>query len=96
MDLTHITGNMTIGRDVFISVLVGTTNDNALGSRGYQNERIVGPTIGDGAMIGSGAHLLPGVVIGAGAVVGSGSVVTKNVDAHKVVMGVPARVVRDA
>jgi len=94
MDLTHITGNAVVGNDVFISVLVGTTNDNALGPHAYSEEKIVGPTIRDGAMIGVGVSMLPGVVIGERAVVGAGSVVTKDVPANTLVMGVPARAIK--
>lgn len=43
------------------------------------------------ASIGSGAVILPGVRIGEGAVVGAGAVVTRDVEAGKTVMGVPAR-----
>jgi UDP-3-O-[3-hydroxymyristoyl] glucosamine N-acyltransferase len=96
MDLTHITGRAQIGDDVFISVLVATTNDNAIGAHGYREVEIKGPRIGDGAMIGCGAKLLPGVEIGRGAVIGAGTVVTSNVPDKKVVMGVPGRIVRDA
>jgi acetyltransferase-like isoleucine patch superfamily enzyme len=94
MDLTHITGNCHIGKDVFCSVLVSTTNDNAIGANGYSEESIVGPIIQNGAMIGANANLLPGVVIGEGAIVAAGSVATKNVEARTLVAGVPARLVR--
>ncbi len=91
MDLTHVTGNCTIGNDVFISVTVGMVNDNAIGRIDYDDSRIVGPTIEDGAAVGAGATLLPGITIGRGSIVGAGSVVTKNVEAHTLAVGVPAR-----
>lgn len=48
----------------------------------------------DDVWIGAGAVILPGVTVGEGAIVGAGSVVTKNVEAHSVVAGNPARVIR--
>lgn len=94
MDLTHITGNTIIEDDVFISTMVGMTNDNALGASGYDEEKIVGPKIKSKAMIGVGASLLPNTEIGEGSIVGAGAVVTKNVEPHQVVMGIPARLVK--
>ena len=52
--------------------------------------------IGDEVWIGARAIVLKGVRIGAGAVVAAGSVVTRDVAAHSVVAGVPARQVRPA
>lgn len=95
MDNTHITGNMSIGDDVFISVLVATTNDNNIGTKGYDEEKIKGPTILNNVLIGAGANLLPGIVIGEHSIVGAGSVVTKSVPEYKVVMGIPAKIVKD-
>ncbi|MBK7582366.1 MAG: hypothetical protein IPI67_19440 [Myxococcales bacterium] len=91
MDLTHITGDTQIGDDVFISVLVATTNENALGARGPTGSQSIGPKIGDGALIAAGANVLPGRAIGKGAVVAAGAVVTRDVAANEVVAGVPAR-----
>ena len=47
-----------------------------------------------GASIGSGSTILANVTIGEQAIVGAGSVVTKNVPAHTIVAGNPARVLR--
>lgn len=95
MDNTHITGNMKIGSHVFVSVLVATTNDNTMGRREYDEEHVRGPVIGDYATIGASANILPGICIGRNAIVGAGALVTKDVPENKVVMGVPAKVVRD-
>jgi N-acetylglucosamine-1-phosphate uridyltransferase (contains nucleotidyltransferase and I-patch acetyltransferase domains) len=92
MDTSHITGNCTIGDNVFISVLVSSTNDNAIGKLGYEEGRIIGPTIEDGAAVGAGAMLLPATTVCRNAVVGAGAVVTKDVPEDAVVMGSPARV----
>ena len=45
--------------------------------------------------VGGGAVLCPGVEIGEEAFVASGAVVTRDVPSRAVVMGVPARVVRE-
>lgn len=95
MDLTHITGNSVIGDDVFISVLVSTANDNEMVARRYDADKIVGPHIGNRVSVAEGACILPGVRIGEGAIVGAGAVVTKDVAPYSLVMGVPARFVRE-
>ncbi len=55
----------------------------------------LGITIGDDVWIGSHVVVLDGVSIGSHAVVGAGSVVTRDVPDWAVVVGNPARVVRD-
>lgn len=94
VDGTHITGKMVIEDHVFISTLVSSTNDNALGAHGYKEDSIKGPLVRSHAMIGAGAVLLPGVEIGTHAIVGAGAVVSRDVAPHTMVMGVPARFVR--
>ncbi|MEP7030039.1 MAG: acyltransferase [Pseudolabrys sp.] len=48
-----------------------------------------------GASIGSGAVILCGLTIGAEALIGAGAVITRDVAAHAVVAGMPARLLRD-
>jgi len=50
--------------------------------------------IGHDVWIGHGAIILPGVTIGTGAVVGAGAVVSKDVAPYTVVVGVPAKPIR--
>jgi serine O-acetyltransferase len=52
------------------------------------------PLIGDDVWVGPHAVIIGGIEIGQGAIVGAGSVVTKNVPAHCVVVGNPARILR--
>ncbi len=50
--------------------------------------------IKENAWIGAGVTILPGVTIGENAIVGAASVVTKDVPANTIVVGNPARVIR--
>ena len=48
-----------------------------------------------GCLIGIGAVVLDGVTVGAGSIVGAGSVVTKDVPVRSLVVGIPARKIKD-
>ena len=54
-----------------------------------------GPHLLQGAKIGANATLLPGVVVGCDALVGAGAVVTRDVPDGKVVVGNPARIIKE-
>ncbi len=94
MDHSWMAGNMIIGNNVFISGGVLTSNDNEIGKNGY-HETVIGPCIEDGVTIGLGAKLLPNLTIGKGAMVGAGAVVTRDVAPATLVLGIPARFVRN-
>jgi len=51
--------------------------------------------VGFGADIGMNASILPGVHVGAHCIVGAGAVVTHDIPDYAIVVGVPARVIRD-
>ncbi len=91
----YITAYSTLEESVFIAPCVVTTNDNFMGRTERRHELIKGPTIRRGARVGGGAILCPAIEIGEEAFVGAGAVVTKNVPPRKVVVGNPARVLRD-
>jgi acetyltransferase-like isoleucine patch superfamily enzyme len=91
----YITAYSTLEDEVFIAPCVVTTNDNFMGRTNKRHELIKGPTIRRRARVGGGAVLCPGVEIGEEAFVGAGAVVTKDVPARVVVVGNPARVLRD-
>ena len=88
-DVVEIGSGCTIGRDVVIRSYDGHTIEEP----GYKiAEPIV---IGDHVWIGQGAQILKGVHIGKGAIIAAGAVVTKDVPAHTVVGGVPAKIIKE-
>jgi acetyltransferase-like isoleucine patch superfamily enzyme len=91
----YITAYSTLEADVFIAPCVVTTNDNFMGRTEGRKALMKGPTIRRGARVGGGAILCPAVEIGEEAFVGAGAVVTKDVPARTLVVGSPARVLRD-
>jgi len=90
----YITAHSTVEEDVFIGPGVFTYNDNTMG-RHAKGEGVLGVTLRRACRIGGGARILPGIEVGEEAFVATGSVVTRNVPARTLVMGVPARRVRD-
>ena len=91
----YVTAYSTLEEDVFIAPCVVTTNDNFMGRTERRKALMKGPTIRRGARVGGGAILCPGIEVGEEAFVGAGAVVTKDVPARKLVVGNPARVLRD-
>src|SRR4030081_1917461 len=96
---TFICEGVTIEDDVFIGHNVSFINDRyprATTKYGHlqtesdwQGTRTV---VKRGASIGTSCTILCGITIGEGAIVGAGSVVTRDVQAHTIVAGNPARI----
>jgi acetyltransferase-like isoleucine patch superfamily enzyme len=91
----YITAYSTLEESVFIAPCVVTTNDNFMGRTEERHALVKGPTIRRGARIGGGAVILPRIEIGEEAFVGAGAVVVRDVPARTVVVGNPARELRD-
>jgi acetyltransferase-like isoleucine patch superfamily enzyme len=91
----YVTAYSTLEENVFVAPCVVTTNDNFMGRTERRHELIKGPTIRRGARVGGGAILCPGVEIGEEAFVGAGAVVTRDVPPRAVVVGNPARQIRE-
>lgn len=99
---SFICEGVTIEDEVFIGHGVMFINDryprSTTDEGGLQSEAdwcVVPTNVKKRASIGSNATILCGVTIGEGAIIGAGSVVTKDVPAHAIVAGNPARILRN-
>ena len=90
----YITAFSVIEDDVFVAPGVTLTNDDTMGRHG-PNHEFRGALLRRACRVGGGAVVTPGVEIGEEAFVAAGAVVTRDVPARAVVMGVPARQVRE-
>jgi UDP-2-acetamido-3-amino-2,3-dideoxy-glucuronate N-acetyltransferase len=90
----YLTAYTVVEDDVFIGPGAITTNDDTMG-RHPAGTPLRGATLRRACRIGAGAVLTPGVQIGEEAFVAAGALVKGDVPARAVVMGVPARVVRE-
>lgn len=89
--------SITIG-DGCIVAMGAVIRDNDGGNHkilaeGYENAKPV--TIGNHVWLGENVMVLKGVTIGEGAIVAASSLVTKDVPAHTLVAGSPAKVIRE-
>jgi len=95
---TFVCEGVTIEDEVFVGHGVVFINDlfpRATTGGVLQTEadwQVVPTRVCRGASIGSGAVILCGITVGEKAMVGAGAVVTKDVPAHAIVAGVPARI----
>ena len=87
-------GTITIEDGVMLGPEVGlfTVNHEPRNIRVIMTKEI---RIKKNAWIGARVNILPGVTIGENAIVGTGSVVTKDVPDNCVVVGVPAKIVKE-
>jgi carbonic anhydrase/acetyltransferase-like protein (isoleucine patch superfamily) len=89
-----VLNGVVIEDDVFIGPGVTLTNDNTMDRHGPEKE-FEGPLLRRACRIGGGSVLCPGVEIGEEAFVAAGAVVTGDVPPRAVMIGVPARQVRE-
>jgi len=94
---TFICEGVEIEDNVFVGHNVSFINDKyprATTGGKLQTEadwKVIGTKVKKGASIGTGSTIMCGVAIGENAIVGSGSVVLEDVLANTVVVGVPAK-----
>lgn len=89
-----ITCNVSIGQGTFINKSTVISHDVRIGRycEVSPGAKILGRAIiGDRTEIGANAVILPDVIVGADCKIGAGAVVTRNIDSHTTVAGVPAR-----
>jgi UDP-2-acetamido-3-amino-2,3-dideoxy-glucuronate N-acetyltransferase len=90
----YLWDGMRVEDDVFIGPNATFVNDRFPRSR-QKPAKFLNVVIRKGASIGAGAKILGGVTIGEYAMVGAGSVVTRDVPANTLVVGNPARIVKN-
>jgi acetyltransferase-like isoleucine patch superfamily enzyme len=90
----YIAAASVVEDDVFVAPGVTTTNDRHA-TRHRPDYELEGVLLRRACRVGGGAVLLPGVEVGEEAFVAAGSVVTNDVPPRAVVMGAPARPVRE-
>jgi len=88
-----LTSGTVVEDDAFVGPGVVTTNDDEM-EPGRRADELRAPVLRRGCKVGGGVVLTPGVEVGEEAFVAAGAVVTHDVPPRALVMGVPARVVR--
>jgi acetyltransferase-like isoleucine patch superfamily enzyme len=90
----YLAAHAVVEDDVFVGPGVVSTNDDTMGRHGSDHD-LRGPVLKRACRIGGGVVLTPGVVVGEEAYIAAGAVVTRDVAPRSVVIGVPARAVRE-
>ncbi len=86
--------HIEIGKNCCISerVVIRDSNNHTIKRDDYIKTAPI--HIGDNVWIGLGATILSGVTIGNSSIIAAGAVVNKDVPAHSLVAGIPAKVIR--
>ncbi|CEH30671.1 UDP-3-O-(3-hydroxymyristoyl) glucosamine N-acyltransferase [Aneurinibacillus migulanus] len=91
----YITAYSNLGNYVFVAPCVVTSNDNYMARSKERFDKMKGVTVKDGGRIGANAITLPGITIEEDGTVAAGSIVTRDVKKEELVVGIPAKKLRD-
>ena len=89
--IVHI-GGIVIGRNAIIGNNCTLNNNITLGMKNSNNVRM--PKVGNNVYISTGAKLLGDIKIGDNCIIGANSVVIKSFEKDLIIVGIPARVLR--
>ncbi len=95
---TVIQANTVIGKHVIVNTGAQIDHDCTIGDFVH-----IGPggvlcgtvTVGEGTFLGAGSVVIPGIKIGKWSIVGAGSVVIRDIPDYSVVVGNPAKVIKN-
>ncbi len=91
----YITAYSEVEDYCFVAPCVATSNDNYMARDPERFKHFKGVTMKTGSRIGVNATILPGKVIEEDGVVAGGAVVSRDVPAQKIVLGSPAKPLRE-
>ena len=91
----YLTAYSQVEDNVFIAPGVVTSNDNFAARSKERYKHFKGVTIKKGGRVGAQATILPGKIINEDGFVAAGSVVTKDVKCKEIVVGNPAKFIRE-
>ncbi|MDY0151449.1 MAG: DapH/DapD/GlmU-related protein [Candidatus Cloacimonas sp.] len=91
----YLTAYSTVGDYCFVAPCTATSNDNYMARDKERFKHFKGITMENGSRIGVNATILPGKTIHSDGTVAAGAVVTRDVPAKTIVVGNPAKPLRE-
>ncbi len=91
----YITAYSDLEDRVFVAPCAATSNDNFVGRTEERFKHFKGVIVKKGGRIGVNATILPGKTVGEDGLVGAGALLTADCPPKKIMIGVPAKPMRD-